>query len=1022
MTAPFDGFAHPTSQTGLIKPNKAGQGGTVFGWRKTAVGAPSHFHCGIDLVNRKGTPIYAVANGKVHRIFKRNGDCKGYGINILIKHDRVPQYGTLYSFYAHLDGIADGIDLHTEVAKGQQIAFMGGTAGRLGNTPRDHEFRDGRGRTLVHLHFETRTSPQDPGPVIQRTPEQRNVIDPVVLFGQYGIDLGYRGVYTQIAYPGPDAIEDKQFRGPNTALVRVAQTNTQLPVDGPQSSAEQNYSFYDFSQIEPMTATQEDNSSSGSDNAQQDSSQPAAAAPAQTEVTEENFEEANFQNEGAETLDRLKRMSQGRTEPPQASKYDYYTLREPGSDVQSQHRIDTDTQMLENSFDKFYSQVEAMNSATTLEATQTVPIIEISVMDGGEIVNLNEKIFSVSPFDNYFDSSALREKLESNFQYDLRDRPLASIESFSATTQAPPAGGLSSFATGRLTLKVHRPSQAVVSDPAGKYISYMMRAGYSIRVKYGLQVPSNFRDTSSERSQVVNSAFRWVEEDFSVNSNEISINEDKSVTMNITLTPSHAKLLTQYVIGQSIPIQTLAQDGRVLTSADVDRIIDSVVEPSVSPTDRNKIREQLTALSRGINNPEDFVGFATLQDRTDGTISSILHAAVNQIKLTQASKADNVALNAVVLENTIDGLKSIQGLLLSRKLEQLIEKNAYEYSYRLGDADQKLVVVNFGALFSELAQPEIKNIVETIAQNGGSTIGQIDSFDAGLATARNRTNVKIVFDNFNEDAGQWGDKPISSFPVNVEKIFSHIRELREVGKFGDTVQNFLSTYGSVVCEDTLYQPRNESEKNIKGEYESVQRLEIPKISYRFFPDPQDPDSWVFLIFDQKKTIIKNRRLFTLFNTGAPKETIIDFCRNKKIPWFEVGTEGSFIKKFSAETTSDSLIATHTIVSSNSNTLSSRNQDSNPQIQGISREFLDGLQSNNEIIKKNIQILPIRVHLDHLMMTTPVVALTPFVVFSPMKQYDGYYQILDMAHEVTNGSATTKMTLNINITRRNIRTD
>lgn len=1020
MTTVFDGFAHPALQTGLIKPNKAGKGGTVFGWRKTAANAPSHFHCGIDLVNRKGTPIYAVANGKVHRIFKVNGDCKGYGINILIKHDRVPQYGTLYSFYAHLDGIMDGIELGSEVVKGQQIALMGGTAGRLNNTPRDHEFRDGRGRTLVHLHFEMRTNPKDPGPVIQRTPEQRNVIDPVVLFGQYGIDLGYRGVYTQITYPGPDAIEDKQFHGPNTALVRVAQTNTQGPSETLQSNPEQNYSFYDFSQVEPMTATQEDNSSSGSDNATQDSSQPSPVTQTQTEVTEANFEEANFQNQGAETLDRLKRMSQGRTEPPQASKYPYFILQEPGTDSQAQNRVETDTQMIENSFDRFYSQANAMKSATTLEAAQTVPIIQISVIDGGELVNLNEKIFSTSPFVNYADST--RDALESGFKYELRDRPLASIESFSVTVQAPPAGGLSSFSTGRLTLKIHRPDQAVASDPVGKYISYMMRAGYTIRIRYGLQVPSNFGGGPSDRVQIVNSAFRWLEEDFSVNSNEISINEDKSVTMNLTLTPSHAKLLTQYVIGQSIPVQTLAQDGRVLTSADIDRVVDSVVEPSVSASDRSRIKEQLTSLTRAINNPEDFVGYRTTQNREDGTLSSVLHAAVNQIRIAQDSKADNVSLNAVVLENTIDGLKSIQGLLLSRKLEQLIEKNAYEYSYRLGDAEQKFIAISFGALFFELAEPEIKNIVETIAQNGGSSIGQIDSFDSRLAEARNRTNVKIIFDNFNEDAGQWGNKPISSFPINIEKVFSHIRELREVGKFGDTVQNFLSTYGGVVAEDTLYQPNNRAEENTQGQTRNEQRLEIPKISYRFYPDPLDSDSWIFLIFDQKKTVIKNRKLFNLFNSGASKEAILEFCADKKIPWFEVGHEGSFIKKFSAETTSDSLLATHTMLSSNSNTLSSRNQDSNPQIQGISREFLDGLQSNNEIIRKNIQILPIRVHMDHLMMTTPVVALTPFVVFSPMKQYDGYYQILDMAHEIANGSATTKMTLNINITSRNVRAD
>jgi len=73
-------------------------------------------HDGIDYVNRIGTPIHAVADGKV--IFK--GWIKGYGRAVKIKHKN--GYITLY---AHLHSWPKGIYVGRWVTQGQTIGYLG---------------------------------------------------------------------------------------------------------------------------------------------------------------------------------------------------------------------------------------------------------------------------------------------------------------------------------------------------------------------------------------------------------------------------------------------------------------------------------------------------------------------------------------------------------------------------------------------------------------------------------------------------------------------------------------------------------------------------------------------------------------------------------------------------------------------------------------------------------------------------------------------------------------------------------
>jgi murein DD-endopeptidase MepM/ murein hydrolase activator NlpD len=97
------------------------------------------FHYGIDMVAPKGTPIHAVADGKV--VFR--GRSSGFGNLVIVDHGH--GYTT---YYAHMSKIE--AQLGDIVPRGQEIGLVGST---------------GRS-TAPHLHFEVRQNnkyidPQD---------------------------------------------------------------------------------------------------------------------------------------------------------------------------------------------------------------------------------------------------------------------------------------------------------------------------------------------------------------------------------------------------------------------------------------------------------------------------------------------------------------------------------------------------------------------------------------------------------------------------------------------------------------------------------------------------------------------------------------------------------------------------------------------------------------------------------------------------------------------------------------------
>jgi murein DD-endopeptidase MepM/ murein hydrolase activator NlpD len=89
-------------------------------------------HRAADFMASRGTPIRAVDDGKIARLFvSKNGG------NTIYETD---PSGEFVYYYAHLDSYAPGLANGQQVRKGQVIGFVGSTGDADGNAP--------------HLHFQ----------------------------------------------------------------------------------------------------------------------------------------------------------------------------------------------------------------------------------------------------------------------------------------------------------------------------------------------------------------------------------------------------------------------------------------------------------------------------------------------------------------------------------------------------------------------------------------------------------------------------------------------------------------------------------------------------------------------------------------------------------------------------------------------------------------------------------------------------------------------------------------------------
>ncbi|HLU24453.1 MAG TPA: M23 family metallopeptidase [Longimicrobiales bacterium] len=117
-----------------------------FGLRRMGFWPSTHH--GVDLAVPEGTPVRAMAGGRVVHA----GPYGAYGITVVIEHNR-----NLVTLYAHLK------EAHVRVGdevNGRQVI---GLSGRSGNA------------TGPHLHFEVRRwgQPEDPVPLLGGPPRPR---------------------------------------------------------------------------------------------------------------------------------------------------------------------------------------------------------------------------------------------------------------------------------------------------------------------------------------------------------------------------------------------------------------------------------------------------------------------------------------------------------------------------------------------------------------------------------------------------------------------------------------------------------------------------------------------------------------------------------------------------------------------------------------------------------------------------------------------------------------------------------
>ena len=102
-----------------------------FGMRYHPILHYRRMHTGIDLVAKKGTPVYATGNGKIEVAGKGGNRYSGYGIVIVLNHG----YG-YKTLYAHLSEV--NVTTGQTVKRGEKIGEVGSTG--LSQAP--------------HLHYE----------------------------------------------------------------------------------------------------------------------------------------------------------------------------------------------------------------------------------------------------------------------------------------------------------------------------------------------------------------------------------------------------------------------------------------------------------------------------------------------------------------------------------------------------------------------------------------------------------------------------------------------------------------------------------------------------------------------------------------------------------------------------------------------------------------------------------------------------------------------------------------------------
>lgn len=738
--------------------------------------------------------------------------------------------------------------------------------------------------------------------------------------------------------------------------------------------------------------------------------------PAEEPANEEFRGLSQGQNSTTETRESL--ITSDRRDRPLQPPLAYFTVSGSATDqVSNREVISSDSEVIRSNEQRFSRQVINLKNATTLEMAQMVPVIQITTRDeNGTEVNLNETIFGVSPYHELLNPS-----LDDNYMFDIQpERPIASIQSLELKVETPTVGGPTGILLGTLSLKVHSPEKVNTNHPRGKFISYMLRQGFSMRIRFGVRGITN----TDER---LRNAFQWREQDFFISQHDVVINDDKTYDLKLTILPAADKLFNQINIGESIPFEG-GEGGATnlrITEQDIQNALGGL-STDTTENQRQALAQRLRSFQSAFNQGTPSRGYRLREgesEQGDAVFGSVLHGAIQQSRILENPPTQQ----GVPLENVADALRSIQSVLLTRRFDEMLRTDTYRTTLK----GVETMVVDMGRLLWNFVRPELEAVVKYNASNGVE-MGVIYSSDlteeeTSQSTARPiRSNLKMIFGNFNSRAGQWAGKPLSMFPVNVNEVFRSLRTNREVGKFSSTINEFVGTISRIIDEPENFiieqsQPNTNDDSNPPSPRYQIER---PSLKYLFYPDPTDETSWIYLVYDSKEIVVNFRKLMESledeFGEGSvPFERIKERLDSLEIPYLEMGENGSIIKQASARTTSDDLLFAHNAVQANRNSINVREADGSIALPaGISRDFIAGQQTDPQnVIRATQIIMPIEVTLTTYMMVSAFL-FTPIYVFFPTRMFETIYMPYIIDHEIREGLLQTRMTLQPNFTPRN----
>lgn len=704
--------------------------------------------------------------------------------------------------------------------------------------------------------------------------------------------------------------------------------------------------------------------------------------------------------------ERTPSITSDRTAPPN-NEHPYLVVRTAQEDTQAQRVLteEEEESLLFINSTRFKDQASSLRNRTNIEFTQVLPVVMILAEDeDGTIVNLNEKIFSASPLEIPRVAG-----LEA-----FSDRALASIESFEVTVQQPSVGGVTGITIGNLSIKIHNPELATREHPTGKFLAYFMSQGFVVRIRYGINGGNYLSNPEAEKS------FQWKEEDFFVSHYNVTLNNDKTASLKVSLMPATQRLLNQIKIGQSLPVSTLGS----ISTADIDSIISNVTLGEAADEQQvQQLRNRLTSFSEQLNSSAMSPGVGLEEGRISGSFGFRLHAAISNREVFDSGDA----LNSIPVSNFVEGVQSIQNILLTRRFQQLLENDCYQITSRVVNRN----VINVGPLISGIVKPEIDFTFGIVTRNQ-IEIGEKFSSDSSGETAENtRSNVVLIFGKFNSRCGNLANKPISTFPVNVETMFAHLRTQRNVGEFSSTVNAFMAMIVRNIAEAENYEAESTTPDaghgaNRPRSSARQMRLEIPAVKYVIYPSPNNNTDWIMYVYDSKLPVVQIRESIDSLNervsTGdiPTRNDVKEILSQNGIAWIEMGEEGNFIKSISAASEADDMLASHNMMMGNRVSTTIHDMDQSPEWPtGISRDFLASTNMNPQSVIRNVQYVPpVRVSVSSFVLPTAYL-FAPIFVFFPIRTFSGIYLVTEVRHDIKNGAALTNLNLQLNLSVYNL---